>query len=193
MRKKLTVISGILVGLLVLGVGGAYASDSATPGDILYPLDLMYESMERVIKIDPVSRVDFETDVLEERVIELGELTVDGELDNIEVVVDSISDQQNELNERVIVMNEECTGDNCDEGEKERVVNRIVEQNQEHTQTMEESHIVIEEKYGEDQCAGACGKLEHVIETFENEVDLNVDTDVEENIVIEEGVEEEQE
>lgn len=182
MRKKLSVISGVLVGLLVLGVGGAYASDSAKPGDVLYQVDLAYESFERVFKFDPVSSVEFESEVLAERVVELGELVIDGDLDDIEIVVDSISDQEVELKERTIVMNEECTGDNCDEGEKTRVVNRIEEQNQEHLQTMQQTHTVIENKYGEAQCAGACGKIEDVIETFENEVDLDVDIEVEDNV-----------
>lgn len=164
MNKKLGVILGVIAGILVVGGGVAYASDSAAPGDILFPVDLAVESVVRTFKSDPVALADFETDVLAERVAELDELSEEGEAGDVESAADYVAEQGDVVKEKSRNMNETCDAENCDEGEKTRVTNRIETQTQEQVKTLEQSKVQAEENLGEAACSGACGKIDDAIE-----------------------------
>ena len=183
MKKKFLPILAIVV-IVFLAFGGvAYASDSAVPGDLLYPVDILAENVQRVLIFDPITETEFEAEVLSERVEELEVISEDGELTDIEDLVVVIDEQGDKVRTVEKTMNEVCTGDNCDSGEQNRVVEMVMEQNQEHVEAMNQVQNQIETKYGVEECSGACGKIVDVVETFieVDNADVEVDETVEEN------------
>jgi hypothetical protein len=165
MNKKFGLILGIVAGVLLVGGGVAYASDSAVPGDFLYPVDLAVESVQRTLTTDPVAEAELETDILAERVAELEEVSEDGNLEDVETAADNVAEQSDEVKTRAREMEETCDAENCDEGEKTRVTTRIEEQSQENQQTMEQVKTKVETKYGEEECSGTCGKIDDATES----------------------------
>lgn len=65
-----TIITVITAFLLAVG-GTAYAADSANPGDLLYPVDKLMEQVQRGLTLDTQAKVQFELQLMKERVSEL--------------------------------------------------------------------------------------------------------------------------
>lgn len=76
-NKSLQVIALSLIGLLGLGGGVAYASDSAVPGDLLYPIDLAIENAQMALTNDPAEQAELAQEILDERIEELEEIAND--------------------------------------------------------------------------------------------------------------------
>lgn len=117
-----------VVGLLLLGTGVAYASDSSVPGDFLYSVDLLSEDIQRTFLFSDEAKVDFEEKVLEERSLELGEIE-DSTDDMDEEDMAEAEDQYNQQKEQYELQLEELeqrmkAGDITEE-EYESLKNRI--------------------------------------------------------------------
>ena len=119
-----------VLAVLVIVFGGGYLlatqADAAAPGDLLYPVDLVSESIRRAMIFDEEKVTEFEQDVLGERVEEL-EVVADAD---VKECLEGIEAQQTRVNERL--------GEVSDEAALERVQNRYEEQVQEHTAVMEQ-------------------------------------------------------
>ncbi|KKR05809.1 MAG: hypothetical protein UT34_C0002G0316 [candidate division WS6 bacterium GW2011_GWF2_39_15] len=100
----IAIVTGIVA---LLGVGGtAVASNSAVPGDFLYPVDTLVENVQRSLIFDAVNESEFELKVLDERVEELKKLSVDGEVEDIDDATKALEQQQLRIQERVQEMNQ---------------------------------------------------------------------------------------
>jgi hypothetical protein len=133
MKKVFTVILALLV---VLGGGGyllAEQADAAEPGDTLYSVDLLAESVQRLITLDELKKAELETDILEERMTEL-ESVSETDMDLTDVL-SAVSAQQDRVREHL--GNLESNPEKYQDGELEQVRNRYQEKIEQHIQVME--------------------------------------------------------
>lgn len=72
--KKLYIIIAVIIGVFALLGGVAYASDSAIPGDFLYPVDRATESVDALLTFNQDSLAKLRLAHLDERISELEEL-----------------------------------------------------------------------------------------------------------------------
>jgi len=101
---------GIVIGTSIILVGGSmltvYASDDANPGDFLYPLDKAVENIQRSFISDPLTKAEFEIKLMEERVMELKDLSASNDKINSASAVGEIDAQQIRLQERLKEMDQ---------------------------------------------------------------------------------------
>jgi len=101
---------GIVIGTSIILVGGSmltvYASDDANPGDFLYPLDKAVENIQRSFISDPLTKAEFEIKLMEERVMELKDLSAFNDKINSASAVGEIDAQQIRLQERLKEMDQ---------------------------------------------------------------------------------------
>lgn len=136
-RLPLFIISIVFV-VLALGAGGIYASDGAKPGDPTFVLDKAGESIMRYFKKGD-DLVEFEMDVLDERLSELEELEEEN-IEEVDDALDEVYEQQKRVREREEVINE----DNEDIGEEVR--EQIQERHEEQLEQMEQLQQQMEKK-----------------------------------------------
>jgi len=145
---KIAIASVLAVALVLGSSGGAvYASNSAKPGDINYPLDKAGEDFQRLFTFDPVEEVELELDVLQERIDELKELDSENS-DFLENAANEVNQQQTQVQSEYQAMEENSK---VDSGKKERILNRFQSQIEYHTQLMEQ----LQDKMGEKGNANA--------------------------------------
>lgn len=142
--QKLAVGIGVaMLFLVVAGTATVMAADSAAPGDILYPVDLLAEDVQRVLTMGKENKTEFEMQVLDERKTELEEMGIDGGVEGISTAIEKIQAQEERVQTRVREVAENAE---ADEGVKERIMTRSQEQVQEHTQTLEQVKEQLQEK-----------------------------------------------
>ena len=140
MKKTILTIVAVL---LIVGLGGRYLAgeaNAAEPGDLLYPVDLATESVERFFTFDEVASAELEEDILDERIDELEALTEAETVDEDLVLeaTDNVIAQQDRVQTRL----EDETG--AAAGDLEQVRNRYEEQIEEHLQIMEQVQTKVE-------------------------------------------------
>jgi hypothetical protein len=144
MKKVLTIVLTVVVVLGGSGVLLAKPADAATPGDLLYPLDLAAEAVERVITTDPVAAAELELDILEERTEELDSLAeVAGVSDDtLDSAVDAVDAQNDRVQQRLQDLQD---ADGLQDGALEQVQNRYETQVEEHSQTMNQVETKVQD------------------------------------------------
>jgi hypothetical protein len=153
--------------VVLVALGGWYLvkeADAAGPGDLLYPIDLASESIERAFTFDDTASAELEEDILDERVDELEALvnedTVDEEL--VLEATENVSDQQSRTQTRLE------TEDGEQNGDLEQARERYETQVEEHLQIMEQ---VQEKVQGEDTQL----KVQETVKNYQNSVDTTTD------------------
>jgi len=108
MNTKLSTTAVVAVIAIVLlgGAGTTYASDSAAPGDFLFPIDKAVEGVQRVFTFSAVSKSEFELEVMEERVLELEEVSDGDSSDAVADAIDEVEGQQLRIREQLRIMDE---------------------------------------------------------------------------------------
>lgn len=134
------VLSTLLVLILILGGGGyllATAADASTPGDTLYAVDTLAESVQRAITFDPIAKAELEQAILDERASEVLEILEAEDTDEAVLgeAVDNLDAQNTRVQERIQLLADE--EGNIDEAALERVQNRYEEQVAEQVKNME--------------------------------------------------------
>ena len=148
MKKVFSILLGVVV---ILGVGGyflATKTDASTPLDTLYPVDLFFESVERVVTLDQVALVELEQNILEERELELGEIL--GTEDATEEVVEECMNRMEEQRKRMIVKLGETQEKMEQKGNTEAVkaLEQVQNKYQEQIQKQIETTTKAQEQYG---------------------------------------------
>ncbi len=99
------VTTGVVIATAVILISGSmvtvYASESAKPGDLLFPIDLLVENVQRSFISEPVAKAEFEIKVLDERVQELKTLSSTNDKINSATAVGEIDAQQIRLQDRL--------------------------------------------------------------------------------------------
>lgn len=162
MSKVILIIIVTLVVLGTVGVAGAYASDSAVPGDALYSLDLYSEGVVRNFISDEVALSEYEMEILDERVAELEEMeeveTVTGqESEFLEDALDNITAQEDRVRQRIDQVEGVYNGGEVGEAVMEQVQNMWQEKVESHEQRIEQVQSKVEASRGE-----ASGKFDEV-------------------------------
>lgn len=144
MSKKLKVAIILVSGVFVF-VGGSFTlaktANAATPGDIMYPIDIATEKLSRLLIINSDKKATFEQEILEERALELEKLLNDDtDSDIIGKAVKNLEEQDARVNERLRIAED---NDNSDNGELSRVRERLEVQEEENLKLM----IQIQEQY----------------------------------------------
>ena len=91
MFKIALVLAAVLV---VLGISGGLlvgVANAAAPGDILYGLDRGMENLRLALTTQPASQESLNMNLAQERVSELGQLTAQGDLQNLDAALDNLS------------------------------------------------------------------------------------------------------
>jgi hypothetical protein len=150
MQKKVKIIASIVSVVTVLGAAGGtvYASDSAKPGDFLFPLDTRLEQVQRSFISDPVAEAEFELNTMDERVLELEKLSESGDS---EAVADSISEveaQELRLQERLQEMDQLRTENKIQTEEQQQVMIKLEEKIVVHEQTINKVQTKLESSGG---------------------------------------------
>lgn len=70
-RKAMAITLIIAMVVLGSGIGGAYASQSALPGDALYPVKLLTEDVRMALKFNPESKANLEMSFAAKRLEEI--------------------------------------------------------------------------------------------------------------------------
>ena len=140
MKKILYIVLALIA---CLGIGGWYLvgeANAASPDNFLYPLDLAAESIERFVTFDEVALAELETEILNERVEELGVL-IDTNIIDEELILEAtkkIDEQRSQTQSKI------------DSGEKdmteamEQVQNQFEVKAQEHIKIMEKVQTKVE-------------------------------------------------
>lgn len=131
----LVVLLSIVI-LLALGTTASYAADSAGPGDLLYPIDLLAEDVQSALTISDEKKIELEIEILKERVEELEALEDDSEY--IDTAVEKLTSQEDAVQNQYQEMEQKAQQNKIQEQEWERVRNRYQENIQEHDQSMEQ-------------------------------------------------------
>lgn len=72
--KAATIIIAVILAISGVGAGTAYASQGSLPGDVLYPVKLGTEQVQRLLTADDVSRVNLELGFADTRLKEMEEV-----------------------------------------------------------------------------------------------------------------------
>lgn len=174
-------LAGVMV--VVLLFGGMFfavsSADASAPGDLLYPIDRAYESVQRLLALSPEAKASLELDLLDERAEELDSLNEEGADDSlVDEAIDNLEEQDIKTKERV---RDAEDNENSDEGELERLRERLELLTQENLQLMQkiQEQYKTEEKKGSDELNSKIneytGKLEQEEEN-ENENEMNSDS-----------------
>ncbi|MFC1780290.1 DUF5667 domain-containing protein [Patescibacteria group bacterium] len=138
MRKQFKIALSILTIVTVLIGGGfltATSANASVPGDLLYSIDRAYEKVQRIFKLSPEVKAEFEVDLLEEREQELSILEEnDSDLDIIEEAVEDLDEQEENVKTR---LREAEDNENSDSGELVRIRERLELQQKENLKLME--------------------------------------------------------
>lgn len=168
--KKL--ISIIVASVLLVGLGGYYLvkeADAAEPGDLLYPVDLASESVQRFFTFDEVASAELEEDILDERIDELNNLASEETIDEDLVLeaTENVKEQQLRTQDRLETEDGELNG------ELEQARERYEQQVEEHLAVMEQ---VQEKAQGEE----TQNKIQEAVQSYEDSlttVDTTEDSD----------------
>lgn len=179
--KGLVILLGSFTILVLLGWGVASAADSALPGDSLYPIDQLSESVQKVLIINPVSELDFEIDLAEERISELEALEVQqAEETLISEAIAEVEAQEALLQEKQRTMIETGLGEGGDQAVKERVMSRLEQHLELHLQKMEQVKTKLQQKGNEDAVKALENSMEKFQQGKQNAID-SVDNNQQQN------------
>ena len=143
MNPKLKMALSILSMITTLGTGTGtvYASDSATPGDLLFGVDTAVESVQRALTNDPVAKTELELEIMDERLEELAVLAEENKEDGIATALEEIESQQARLGERVQEMNQLRTENKLQTSSQEQVMVKLQAQVESHQEQMNQVNI----------------------------------------------------
>ena len=148
MNTKLSTTAVVAVIAIVLlgGAGTTYASDSAAPGDFLFPIDKAVEGVQRVFTFSAVSKSEFELEVMEERVLELEEVSDGDSSDAVADAIDEVEGQQLRIREQLRIMDELRLENKLQNEEQQQVMQKIQEKVQEHNEIMNQVQTKLQNK-----------------------------------------------
>ena len=173
---------------LAIATGAVYASDPAKPGDFLYPVDKVAEQIRRTLTLDALNRAEFEMDVMDERVLELRNLS---EGSNANQISNSISEVEAQK-ERLRVMLEEMTQlrarNKVQAEEQLQVMNKLASKIQSQEQVMNQVQTNLDES-GDASNSGELDQvqnqyseeMQNQIKNFEDNTGLKVNTNTQES------------
>lgn len=155
--------------IILVGRGGvllAEKANAATPETSLYTMDKYFESAKRKFISNPEKLINFEQQILDERLEELTTMTNTNKLD---LYLSEIEAQEENLNVAI-----EENGDSITEEKKLQIREQYQERVQAHIQTMEQ----IQQKLGNEQAQESIGK---VIEHLQSKLTENQNEETEQN------------
>lgn len=132
MNKTTKTFLTVILCLAFISIGGYYLvreADAAAPGDVLFPLDKLTESVTRLAISNPEKKAAFEQQVLDERVAELEQVV--GEDGDVEGSIDEIDKQETNLDESLT-----DDGISASDEAKARIIEKTQEQTAKHVTTM---------------------------------------------------------
>jgi len=104
---QLAVVFMMILGMLMMGTGVVFASQSAVPGESLYPVKRMYEQVSISITADEVQRASLSVEFSQRRLIEAEVLVARGNFEDLETALEAYEDQVNQSVDLLLQVSED--------------------------------------------------------------------------------------
>ncbi len=179
--KLIATVSVAALAVLALGGGAAFAANPAIPGDMLFPVDKVAESVRRAFTFGADNKAQFEIAVMDERIEELETQDERGTEESTAASISEIDAQMLRLRERLQEMNQLREENKLQTQEQLQVMQKLQERVQNHEETMNivqnklqssgdtdnsESLLQVKNRYSDD--------MDEHIQGFEQETGLNL-------------------
>ncbi|MDY0097113.1 MAG: DUF5667 domain-containing protein [Candidatus Dojkabacteria bacterium] len=147
--------------------GVVYASDSAMPGEMLFPVDKAVEQIRRTLTINPLDRAGYEMDIMDERVLELKKMSEGENSEQIANCISEVEAQQERVRAMLGEMTQLRAGDMNQAQEQLEVMNKLAAKIQNNQEVLGEVQNRLELKSGE---ATQAGELQRVRDSYSEEM-----------------------
>lgn len=147
--------------------GVVYASNSAMPGEMLFPVDKAVEQIRRTLTINPLDRAEYEMGVMDERVLELKKMSEGENSEQIANCISEVEAQQERVRAMLGEMTQLRAGDMNQAQEQLEVMNKLAAKIQNNQEVLGEVQNRLELKSGE---ATQAGELQRVRDSYSEEM-----------------------
>lgn len=147
--------------------GVVYASNSAMPGEMLFPVDKAVEQIRRTLTINPLDRAGYEMDIMDERVLELKKMSEGENSEQIANCISEVEAQQERVRAMLGEMTQLRAGDMNQAQEQLEVMNKLAAKIQNNQEVLGEVQNRLELKSGE---ATQAGELQRVRDSYSEEM-----------------------
>ncbi len=147
--------------------GVVYASNSAMPGEMLFPVDKAVEQVRRTLTINPLDRAEYEMGVMDERVLELKKMSEGENSEQIANCISEVEAQQERVRAMLGEMTQLRAGDMNQAQEQLEVMNKLAAKIQNNQEVLGEVQNRLELKSGE---ATQAGELQRVRDSYSEEM-----------------------
>ena len=151
--------------------GVVYASDSAMPGEMLFPVDKAMEQIRRTLTINPLDRAGYEMDVMDERVLELKKMSEGEDSLGLSKAISEVEAQQSRVRAMLGEMTQLRAGDMNQAQEQLEVMNKLAAKIQNNEEVLGEVQNRLELKSGE---ATQAGELQRVRDSFSEDMESEI-------------------
>ena len=169
--KAIVTIATVFTTFAIAG-GAVYASNSAMPGDFLYPLDKAAEQVRRTITINPLDKAEFEMGVMDERVSELQKRSEeDGTPSEISNCMSEVEAQQLRLRSRLEEMTQLRAQNRVQAEEQLNIMNKLAAKIQNNEQVLSEVQNRLQMESGK---ATQAGELQRIRDSYSEEMETQI-------------------
>jgi hypothetical protein len=159
-----------ILATLTAGTGTVYASNAATPGDLLFSLDKAVESVQRVFTIEPVSEAAFELKVLDERIAEMDQLTSESNVVALSTAITEVEAQTGVISEQLKIMDQLRLENKLQTQEQQQIMEQLRARVQQQTASMQQTQSKLQSS-GDNVNSG---NIEQIQKKYSDAVDTQI-------------------
>ena len=151
--------------------GVVYASNSAAPGEMLFPVDKAVEQVRRTLTVNPLDRAGYEMEVMDERVLELKKMSEGEDSLGVSKAISEVEAQQERVRAMLGEMTQLRAGDMNQAQEQLEVMNKLAAKIQNNQEVLGEVQNRLEMKSGE---ATQAGELQRVRDSYSEDMETEI-------------------
>ena len=151
--------------------GVVYASNSATPGEMLFPVEKAVEQIKRTLTINPLDRAGYEMEIMDERVLELKKMSEGEDSLGISQAISEVEAQQERVRDMLGEMTQLRAGDMNQVQEQLEVMNKLAAKIQNNQEVLGEVQNRLELESGE---ATQVGELQRVRDSYSQDMETEI-------------------
>ena len=151
--------------------GVVYASNSATPGEMLFPVEKAVEQIRRTLTINPLDRAGYEMEIMDERVLELKKMSEGEDSLGISKAISEVEAQQERVRDMLGEMTQLRAGDMNQVQEQLEIMNKLAAKIQNNQEVLGEVQNRLELESGE---ATQVGELQRVRDSYSEDMETEI-------------------